>query len=104
MHFGVRKQIWSLPAIAVLIFGIGIAVSLAYSSRALALIDHVSVADYPLLEKMKALGAEVQRITDDFNAAVAEGERKKLDEAQADAARVKKLLGEIATLPGEAQF
>jgi methyl-accepting chemotaxis protein len=104
MHFGVRKQIWSLPAIAVLIFGIGIAVSVAYSSRALALIDRVSVADYPLLEKVKALAATVQRVTDDYNAAVAEGERTKLDEARADGARVKDLLLQIGQIPGEAEF
>jgi methyl-accepting chemotaxis protein len=104
MRLGVRKQIWALPAIAVLVFGIGLAVSVAYSSRALALIEHVSAVDYPLLEKMKALGGEILRITDDFNAAVAEGERKKLDDANADAERVKKLLAEIGALPGQAEF
>jgi methyl-accepting chemotaxis protein len=104
MRLGIRQQIWSLPAIAVVIFAIGIAIGAAFATRAMALIDHVSTVDYPLLDKVKTLSLEVQRITEDLNGAVAEGEKKKLEDAAASATRIRKLMDEIGTLPGQAQF
>jgi hypothetical protein len=72
VRVGVRKQIWSLPAIAVLIFGIGIAAGVTFASKALIALDQVAAVDYPMLDKVKALSIEIGRTTDDFNAAVAE--------------------------------
>jgi methyl-accepting chemotaxis protein len=104
MRLGVRKQIWSLPAIAVLIFGIGVAAGVAFASKALVALGQVAAVDYPMLDKVKTLTTEVGRIADDFNAAVAEGEKRKLDEAAARAQRVNAILQEIEKLPGQATF
>ena len=104
MRMGVRRQIGLLPAMAVLIFGIGIAVGIGFASRALDHVDRVAAVDYPLLERVKALAIQVQRVTDDFNMAVSEGDRKKLDEAAARAEGIRKLLAEIGALPGERAF
>jgi methyl-accepting chemotaxis protein len=104
MRLGVRQQIWSLPAIAVVIFAVGIAIGVAYATRAMSLIDHVAAVDYPLLDKAKSLALEVQRITEDLNGAVAEGEKKKLEDAAAGAARIEKLVNEIGALPGQREF
>jgi methyl-accepting chemotaxis protein len=104
MRLGVRKQIWSLPAIAVLIFGIGIAAGVAFATSALMHVKRVASVDYPLLESVKSLAGEVQRITDDFNAAVAEGEKKKLDEVAGRAARIRQQLAQIERLPGQSGF
>jgi methyl-accepting chemotaxis protein len=104
MRLGVRKQIWSLPAIAVLIFAVGIAAGVGFASGALSRLAHVSSVDYPLLEHLKSLSTEVQGTTDEFNAAVAEGEKKKLADASARADRVRRIIGEIGALPGEKEF
>ncbi len=104
MRLGVRKQIWSLPAIAVLIFAVGIAAGVGFASGALSRLAHVSSVDYPLLEQLKTLWSEVQGTTDEFNAAVTEGEKKKLADASARADRVRKIIGQIRKLPGEEQF
>ena len=100
MQLGVRKQIWSLPAIAVLIFAVGIAAGVGFASSALSRLARVASVDYPLLDHLKSLSVEVQSTTDEFNAAVAEGEKKKLDDASARAERVRKLLDQVANLPG----
>ena len=104
MRLGVRKQIWSLPAIAVLIFGIGIAAGVAFASKALVALGQVAASDYPMLDKVKALSTEVGRTTDDFNAAVAENEKRKLEDAAARAMRVEAILQDIEKLPGHAEF
>jgi methyl-accepting chemotaxis protein len=104
MRLGIRQQIWSLPAIALAIFAIGIAVGAVYTTRAMSLIDHVAAVDYPLVDKVKALGLEVQRITEDLNSAVAEGEKKKLEDAAAGATRIQNLLAEISKLPNQQEF
>jgi methyl-accepting chemotaxis protein len=105
MRIGVRKQIWSLPAAAVLIFGIGIVAGVVFASSALMHVGHVASVDYPLLDKVKALAAEVGRIADDFNSAVAEGEKRKLEEAATRAQRtIGGLITEIGKLPGQAAF
>jgi hypothetical protein len=38
MKVGVKRQIWSLPAVAVAVFAIGIAISMEHVSRARALV------------------------------------------------------------------
>ncbi|APV51519.1 hypothetical protein BWI17_18580 [Betaproteobacteria bacterium GR16-43] len=104
MAVGVRKQIWSLPAIAVLIFGVGIAAGIGFASNALKHVEHVAVVDYPRLEGVKALSSEVSRITDDFNAAVAEGEKKKLEDAAERAKTIRAMIDKLGALPGQSAF
>jgi methyl-accepting chemotaxis protein len=104
MQLGLRKQIWSLPAIAVLIFAIGIAAGVGYASSALVHLGRVTTVDYPLLDRLKALTAEVQSTTEDFNAAVSEGEKKRLEDATARAQRIHTLFTEVAALPGQKEF
>jgi methyl-accepting chemotaxis protein len=104
MRLGVRQQIWSLPAIAVAIFAVGIAIGAGFAARAMSLIDHVAAVDYPLLDRVKVLTIEVQRITEDLNGAVAEGEKKKLDDASARAVRIKKVVDDIGEMRGQEEF
>jgi methyl-accepting chemotaxis protein len=104
MQLGVRKQIWSLPAIAVVIFAVGIAAGVGYASSALVSLGRVTAVDYPLLDKLKTLTSEVQSTTEDFNAAVAEGEKKRLEEATARAERVRAILTEIGAMPDQKEF
>jgi len=104
MRVGVRKQIWSLPAIAVLVFAIGIAAGLGFASSALSHVGKVATVDFPLLERLKTLSALLKGITEDLNAAVSEGEKKKLEDAAARAAQVRAAFDAIGQIPGQAEF
>jgi methyl-accepting chemotaxis protein len=104
MRLGVKKQIWSLPAVAVLIFGIGIAAGIMFATNALRHVAHVAKVDYPVLDAMKTLEADVQRVADDLNAAVSEGEKKKLEDAAQRAEKILFGIESLGTLPGQAQF
>src|SRR5215472_15260291 len=101
MRLGVRKQIWSLPAIAVLIFAIGIAVGVGYASSALRHVAKIATVDFPLLDRLKLLTAQVQIVAEDFNSAVSEGEKKKLEDAGTHAGQVRDTFDAIGRIPGQ---
>ncbi len=104
MRLGVKQQIWALPALAVLIFGAAFAASLGLASHARSLVGQVREADYPRLERVKSLAVQIQRLTEDLDGAVAEGEKRKLEEADLRADGIRKLIAAIGLLPGEGAF
>ncbi len=104
MRFGVRKQIWSLPAVAVLIFGIGIAAGIFYATQSLTYVGKVAREDFPLLDRLKLLSAQIQIVAEDFNSAVSEGEKKKLEDAATHASLVRESFDAIGRLPGQEEF
>ena len=104
MRLGIKHRIWLLPAITTLIFAMGVAVALSLGSQALAVLKHVGDTDYPLLDRTKALSVEIQRIGDDLNSAVAEGEKGKLADADRRALVIRGHVNEIARLDGQADF
>ena len=104
MRLGVKQQIWALPAVAVLVFGAGIAASLGFATHARHVVEQVRVADYPRLDRVKSLGVEIQRLTGDLDSAVAEGEKRKLEDAETRAQAIRGLIADIGALPGEADF
>jgi methyl-accepting chemotaxis protein len=104
MSFGIRQQIWSLPAIALAIFAVGIGAGATFATRAVSQMDRVAAVDYPTLDRVKALSLEVQRLTEDLNGAVAEGEKKRLQDAAERAGRAHDMIAEIEKLPGQGGF
>ncbi len=104
MRFGVRKQIWSLPAIAVLIFAIGIAAGVAFASGALSQVAKIATLDFPLLDRLKRLSGQTDIVAEDFNSAIYEGERKKLEDAETHATQVRETFDAIGHLSGQAEF
>ena len=104
MRFGVRKQIWSLPVIAVLVFAIGIAAGMVFASTALKHMGQVATVDFPLLDRLKLLTAQIQIVAEDFNSAVSEGEKKKLEDAEAHATQVRDTFDAIGRISGQSEF
>jgi len=104
MRFGVRKQIWSLPATAVLIFAIGVAAGVGFASSALTHVGKIASVDFPLLDRLKLLTAQVQIVAEDFNSAVSEGEKKKLEDASTHASQVRDTFDAIGRIDGESEF
>ena len=101
MRFGVKQQIWSLPAVAIVVFAIGIGVSVQHATRARAHVERVRATEYPLLDFAKTLGMDVERLKSDLDNAVIEGERDKLQQAAKRAEGIRALIGRIGALDGE---
>jgi methyl-accepting chemotaxis protein len=99
----VKTRIWLLPALAAAIFAIGIAVVLLFSSRTSDAIKSVGDVDYPFLDATTQFAAQLEALGATIQSAVAEGEKKRLDEANERAASLRKLLAAIARIEGKAE-
>jgi methyl-accepting chemotaxis protein len=99
----VKTRIWLLPALAAAIFAIGIAIVLVFSSRTSDAIRSVGQVDYPYLDATTQFAAQLEALGATIQSAVAEGEKKRLDEAKERAANLRKLIGTIEKIDGKAE-
>ena len=98
----VKTRIWLLPLLAAAIFAIGIAVVLMFSSRTSDAIRSVGDVDYPYLDATTQFAAQLEALGATIQSAVAEGEKKRLDEARDRATTLRKLIISIQKIPGKA--
>ncbi len=99
----VKTRIWLLPALAAGIFAIGIAVVLLFSSRTSDAIDSVGKVDFPFLDATTQFSAQLEALGATIQSAVAEGEKKRLDEARERAGNMRKLVAAIQKIDGKAE-
>ena len=59
MSMSIKQRIWSLPATATVIFSIGLAVSVYFSTIAISSIKTTESVDYPVLDLSKSLITDV---------------------------------------------
>ena len=78
----VKLRIWLLPISAALMFAIGILIVLVFSSRTSGSIDQLSKVSYPFLAASTKFSAQLESLTGVIQSAVAEGEKRRLDEAK----------------------
>ncbi|MDI4632569.1 chemotaxis protein [Pelomonas sp. V22] len=97
----VKTRIWLLPFLAAGIFAIGIIVVLLYSSRTSDAITSVGTVDYPYLDSTTQFGSQLEALGSTIQSAVAEGEKKRLDEANERATGLRKILDTIAKIDGK---
>jgi methyl-accepting chemotaxis protein len=97
----VKRQIWALPAASAVIFALGLAVSVYFSSTALTSIKTTEQVDYPVLDRTKTLGLDVQAVIDSFKDAVAEGDKKRIDTIDEQAGKIRDKLKKFADVPGQ---
>ncbi|WP_279757082.1 methyl-accepting chemotaxis protein [Mitsuaria sp. GD03876] len=97
-----KTRIALLPALAALIFGIGIAVVLSFSTRTLAVIHALESQDYPYLVATNQASAQFEALGGLFQSAVAEGEKRQLDQAAERAGAMRKVIASIQALDGRA--
>ncbi|MDR7334892.1 methyl-accepting chemotaxis protein [Roseateles asaccharophilus] len=100
----VKTRIWLLPALAAGIFAIGIVVVLLFSSRTSNAIDAVGQVDFPFLDATTQFASQLEALGATIQSAVAEGEKKRLDEARERAANMRKLLAAIQKIDGKAEI
>ncbi len=97
----IKRRIWALPFLATLIFGIGLAVSLYFSTTALRSIKQTEAVDYPMVDQAKLLASEVNAITEGFKDSVSDGDKKRLDQVTEQARKIRAQLGRFSAIPSQ---
>ena len=97
----VKTRIWLLPVLAAVIFAIGIAVVLAFSARTSGAIQAIGDVHAPYLDATNQFASQLEALGATIQSAVAEGEKKRLDEAKDRAAAMRKLLDAIERIDGK---
>lgn len=97
----IKRRIWALPIIATVIFGIGIAASVYFSTTAIESIKTTEKIDYPVLDRSKNIQADVQGIVDALKQAVGEDDKKGIEAANERAKRVREKFKNLSSLPGQ---
>ncbi len=100
----IKSKIWALPVISTAIFCIGIAVSVFFALAALSSIKATEEVDYQLLDKTKQVTSEIAALKQSFQEAVAEGDKKRLEQSNGQAEKVRQSLTKIGTIPGQAEL
>ncbi len=98
----VKTRIWTLPLGAAVLFALGIIVLVAMSARTSAVIQEVGDADYPYMDQTTQFSGHLEALVGLVQSAVAEGEKKRLEEAAQRAGELRKLLGSLKALPRHA--
>ncbi|CAN5867957.1 methyl-accepting chemotaxis protein [soil metagenome] len=97
----IKRRIWALPLISTVIFGIGLAVSVYFSTTAISSITATADMDYPLLDRSKILQSDVQGVVDALKQAVGEGDKKGVEVVAESAKKVREKLRQLAAVPGQ---
>ncbi|HLO92980.1 MAG TPA: chemotaxis protein, partial [Burkholderiaceae bacterium] len=100
----VKTRIWLLPVLAAVIFAIGIAVVLAFSARTSGAIQGIGDVHAPYLDATNQFASQLEALGATIQSAVAEGEKKRLDEANERAAAMRKTLGTIKAIEGRSEM
>ena len=96
----VKRRIWLLPILAAAFFALGVSVVFAFSSRTSASIGAMGSVHYPFLDAITQADAHLEAFNGIVQSAVAEGEKKRLDEAAERAKSVRKQIDKIKSLDG----
>ena len=97
----IKRRIWALPVVSTIIFGVGMAVSVYFSSTAITSIKTTESIDYPILDKSKALQSEVQGFVDALKQAVGEGDKKAIEAIAENAKKVQAKFNKLGDIPGQ---
>ncbi len=97
----IKRRIWALPIIATIIFGIGIAASVYFSTTAMTSIKTTENIDYPVLDRSKVIQTDVQGIVDALKQAVGEDDKKGIEAVNERAKKVREKFKSLSSLPGQ---
>ncbi|QJQ06286.1 chemotaxis protein [Undibacterium piscinae] len=100
----IKRRIWALPLVSTVIFGIGLAVSVYFSTTAINSIQTTESVDYPVLDKTKTLQNDVQGFVDALKQAVGEGDKKAIDGLAENAKKVHEKFTQLGSIPGQKEL
>ena len=96
----IKRRIWALPVISTIIFGLGVALSASMANNALSSINMTESVDYPALDISKALGAEIEAVTNGLRDAVSEGDKERVTQVGEQANKVRAKLTAFGKIEG----
>jgi methyl-accepting chemotaxis protein len=96
-----KHRIWLLPIMTAVIVTIGIAVNSQINSRTSAALKRVEHVQYPTVEAVRSIRAEVTQIQELLQRAVAEGDKDSIGTADQHASSIKDSLRTLATVDPE---
>jgi methyl-accepting chemotaxis protein len=98
-----KTRIWSIPAVAVVIFSLSLAATFLVSKRTAMTISELGTVRYPSVELTQRMERELKSVVESFQSAVAEGDKGKLSDAVTLAKQFRDDSDALAELPGQAQ-
>jgi hypothetical protein len=98
-----KKKIWSIPAVAVLIFGLSLAATFVESTRTARTISELGTVRYPSVELTQRMEQELKDVVEALQSAVAEGDKAKLNEASTLAKQFRDDADKLTALAGQAE-
>jgi len=98
----IKRRIWALPVISAVIFGLGVAVSASFATKALGSIRTTESTDYPVLAMSKTLSADIEGITNGLRDAVSEGDKTRIAQLDEQAGKVRTRLAQLGKFDGMA--
>jgi methyl-accepting chemotaxis protein len=101
MSMSIKKRIWSLPVTATVIFSIGLAVSVYFSTIAISSIKTTEAVDYPLVDQSKSLITDVNGLVKALQEAVSEGDKKRLDTIEQTAKSIRDSMKALGNIDGQ---
>lgn len=97
----IKRRIWVLPLISTIIFGVGLIVSVYFSTTAINSINTTENIDYPVLDRTKLLQNDVQRLVDNLKQAVGEGDKKGIEDVSEFAKKVREKFQNLRKIKGQ---
>ncbi len=76
-----KNKIWSIPAAAVMIFGLSLAATFVVSKQTAQTITELGTVRYPSVDLTQSLERELKSVVEALQSAVAEGDKGKLNDA-----------------------
>ena len=98
-----KRKIWSIPAVAVLIFGLSLAATFVESTRTARTISELGTVRYPSVELTQRMEQELKDVVEALQSAVAEGDKGKLNEASTLAKLFRDDADKLTALAGQAE-
>lgn len=93
-----KHRIWLLPIMTAIIVTVGIAVSSQITAKTSAALVRVERVQYPTVEALREMRAQVTNIEESLQRAVAEGDQQALTAADQHATAVRTLLKQLAAV------
>ena len=104
MELELKKKIWALPIVTIVVLLVGLGVNLRVSTTTSKLLVDLRMVDSPFLAQSQALAFNQKAVQESLTSAVATGDKKALEQAAKSAEAFKKELATLRALAGKSDL
>jgi methyl-accepting chemotaxis protein len=98
-----KKKIWSIPTVAVVIFGLSLAGTFLVSTQTARTISELGTVRYPSVELTQRMERELKSVVEALQSAVAEGDKGKLKDVSTLAKQFRDDTDKLSALAGQGE-